>query len=72
MILVVILPKTKDMVKQKRTKWLSGINVEYGENSQAPIENVKTAIGVHSKNTGITGRLSLRRALTTLITQNGT
>jgi len=70
--LVVILPKTKDIVRQKSTSLFSDIRVEYGEKSHAPIEKVKTAIGVHSRKAGRTGRLSLRRALMTLITQNGT
>ena len=72
MIFVVILPKTKDIVRQKSTKRLSAIKVEYGEKSQVPIDNVKTNMGVHSKKTGNTGRLSRLLALATLITQKGT
>lgn len=72
MIFVVILPKTKDMVTQKRTRWFSSMSVEYGENTHAEVEQVKTIMGVHSRKTGRTGRLSLLRALTTCRTQNGT
>ena len=72
MIFVVILPKTKDRVTQKRTRWLSGMSVEYGEKIHAQMAKVNTIIGVHSRKTGRTGRLSLLRALITLRTQNGT
>jgi hypothetical protein len=70
-ILVVILPKTNDIVRQKRTRWLSGIKVEYGEYSQAPVDRVKTTIGVHSRKTGRTGRFAALRAFITFSTQNG-
>ncbi len=72
MILVVILPKTNDMVRQNRTRWLSFIKVEYGENSQAQMDKVYRMIGVHSRKTGSTGRLFFLRAFTTFTTQNGT
>lgn len=66
MIFVVIRPKTKDIVKQNRARWLSCIRVEYGEYSQAPIAPVYMTIGAHSVKTGAIGRPCFRRALTTL------
>lgn len=71
MIFVVIRPNTNAMVRQKRTRWFSSISVECGESSQALTAMVNVIIGVHSRNTGATGRLSLRRARTTLSTQKG-
>lgn len=71
MIFVVMRPKTKDMVRQKRTSLLSRIKVEYGEYSQAVLEAVKMMIGDHSAKTGAMGRCCARRALTTLRTHAG-
>jgi len=67
-IFVVIRPKTKLVVKQKRMRWFSASKVEYGEKSHAQQLAVKVIMGIHSRKTGRTGRLSRRRAATTFIT----
>jgi hypothetical protein len=71
-ILVVIRPKTKDMVTQKRTNRFSLRSEEYGEESQAKAELANTMIGVHSKNTGRTGRFWRLRERATWYTHAGT
>jgi hypothetical protein len=62
MILVVIRPKTRDIVMQKRVRWLSFSNQECGEMSQAVQADEKMRMGVHSMKRGIIERPCFERA----------